>query len=208
MRSSTARLRWIAPALILALALDQAQGQAMNVDRVQLPGSTFEVVLDPAAAHHRIPPGPALISAIGAWLSFSFDLPPAAEPPTFRFASLEELVALRHRGVPSDHRSDTTVGATGPTEQPDILALYDSRARTIHLREDWRGDTAAGLSVVVHELVHHQQNMAALKFACGEAREEMAFAAQEQWLGLFGQNLETEFGLDPFTLFVRTNCPM
>jgi hypothetical protein len=79
MRSFAASLRWIAPALTLALASDQAQGQAMNVDRAQLPGSAYEVVLDPAAARDRVPPGAALVGAIGEWLSSSFDLPPAAD---------------------------------------------------------------------------------------------------------------------------------
>jgi hypothetical protein len=55
-------------------------------------------------------------------------------------------------------------------------------------------------------MVHHLQNVAGLKFACHEAREKQAFAAQQQWLALFGKDLATEFGIDPFTLLVRTNC--
>jgi hypothetical protein len=83
---------------------------------------------------------------------------------------------------------------------------YDDELRTIYLPSDWRGHTAAELSIVVHEMVHHIQNTGHLKYECGEAREKLAFKAQEQWLGLFGQDLETQFGLDSLTLLVRTNC--
>jgi hypothetical protein len=118
------------------------------------------------------------------------------------------MIALRERGVASDHRSETIIGggSTAASQQPDIVALYDDELRTIYLPSDWRGHTAAELSIVVHEMVHHIQNTGHLKYECGEAREKLAFKAQEQWLGLFGQDLETQFGLDSLTLLVRTNC--
>jgi hypothetical protein len=34
----------------------------------------------------------------------------------------------------------------------------------------------------------------------------LAFAAQKQWLELFGLSLLSEFELDPFTLLVCTSC--
>src|SRR6185503_9446763 len=66
----------------------------------------------------------------------------------------------------------------------------------------WSGTTAAELSMLVHEMVHHMQNGAGLKYECPEAREELAFTAQERWLSLFGTDLDAEFGIDPFTLLV------
>jgi hypothetical protein len=204
------RLYWIAAGLILAIPFSAGHGQSKTPERVRLPGSGYEVALHSRAVSRDLsPPSSALVEAIGAWLSFSFELPTASEPPNFRFVSPEAMIALRYRGVSSDHRSETTIGSgsMGASEQPDIVAVYDDALRTIYLRKDWSGHTAAGLSIVVHELVHHMQNVAGLKFGCPEEREKTAFEAQERWLGLFGSNLETALGLDPFTVLVRTNCP-
>jgi hypothetical protein len=188
-----------------ALALASTSAQPRADERVTLPGTSYEIVLEPKTGHAPTPPSPALIEAIGAWLSFSFELPATSQRPSLRFATPEDMAALRHRGVASDHR--TTIGATVLSEAADILALYDDEERAIYLRDDWSGDTPAALSIVVHEMVHHVQNLAGLRFECYEAREKQAFAAQEQWLALFGKDLDTEFGLDPLTLLVRTNCP-
>jgi hypothetical protein len=206
MRTPVCRPPWVVAALMLMVPFGPALAQSTSIDRVRLPGSGYEVVLGSSATAGE--PGPALVDAIGAWLSQGFGLPKASEPPSFRFVSTEAMIALRERGVASDHRSETTIGgaSTAASQQPDIVALYDDELRTIYLHSDWRGHTAGELSIVVHEMVHHIQNTAHLKYECGEAREKLAFEAQEQWLGLFGQDLETQFGLDPFTLLVRTNC--
>ena len=87
-----------------------------------------------------------------------------------------------------------------------MVAVYDDSSSTIYLALGWTGDTPAGLSVIVHEMVHHLQHEAGLKLACPEERERDAFAAQERWLAEFGTNLETEFEIDPFTLLARTSC--
>ena len=54
--------------------------------------------------------------------------------------------------------------------------------------------------------VHHLQHRAKLKYACPQEREKIAYAAQEQWLNRFDTSLEKEFGIDPLTLLVKTNC--
>jgi hypothetical protein len=89
---------------------------------------------------------------------------------------------------------------------PEVEAFYDDSARTIYLPKGWTGESPAELSVLVHEMVHHVQNMAGLTYACAEAREKLAYAAQRQWLALFGRDLLEDFKLDPMTLLVRTNC--
>jgi hypothetical protein len=48
------------------------------------------------------------------------------------------------------------------------------------------------------------QNLDGKIFACAEAREYMAYDAQDQWLKLAGRNLESEFGLDAMTLKVMS----
>ena len=142
-----------------------------------------------------------LLRAVMAWLSTEFDLPPIDDLPSVEFVSVHRMIGLRYRDVPSDRWGDEASGA-----QPEIVAIYDNRARTIILPNGWSGRTQCELSVLVHELVHHIQTVTGQKFACDEEREALAFTAQERWLGLFGSNLETEFGLDPFTLLVRTHC--
>jgi hypothetical protein len=188
-------------AVTLVLAHGPAHGQSGTRDSVQLPGTGYEVTLEPASSQGATPPSPALIEGIGTWLSLRFDLPEAPQQPAVRFIAPEAMLALRHRGIASDH-------GLAVAGMRDMLAVYDDDRRTIYLREDWRGDSAAGLSIVVHEMVHHMQNAAGLTFACPEAREDQAFAAQQEWLALFGKDLATEFDLDPFTLLVRTNCSL
>ena len=149
----------------------------------------------------------ALLKTISAWLSSEFDLPSVDEPPAIAFASERRMVGLRYRDVPSDRSSSGSDHAYLTGERSDIVAVYDDEARTIYLPEGWSGKAPGELSVLVHEMVHHIQNVAGLRFACPEEREKTAFEAQERWLGRFGSDLMTEFGLDPFTLLTRTNCP-
>jgi hypothetical protein len=87
-----------------------------------------------------------------------------------------------------------------------VEAVYDDNKRTIYLPEDWQGDTPAEVSVLVHELVHHLQNGAGLKFQCPQERERTAFDAQIRWLEIFGKTLEEELGIDAFDTLVRTTC--
>jgi len=55
-------------------------------------------------------------------------------------------------------------------------------------------------------MVHHLQNLGGLKFDCPQARERLAYAAQDQWLARSGQNLTDEFELDALTVLLRTKC--
>jgi len=86
------------------------------------------------------------------------------------------------------------------------VAVYSYATQTIYLPEGWTGTSPAELSVLVHELVHHVQNVAGLKYACAQEREKLAYEAQERWLGLFGHSLERDFELDGFSLLVKTRC--
>jgi hypothetical protein len=55
-------------------------------------------------------------------------------------------------------------------------------------------------------MVHHMQSQGKLKYECPQAREKLAYAAQALWLDRFGLSLESDFGVDPFTLLIRTAC--
>jgi hypothetical protein len=86
------------------------------------------------------------------------------------------------------------------------IAVYDNEMKTIYLPKDWAGSTPAELSILVHEMVHHLQGATKTRYECPQAREQLAYAAQEKWLRLFGRNLESEFEIDPLTLVVSTRC--
>jgi hypothetical protein len=147
----------------------------------------------------------ALMAAIAEWLAQELGLPRATELPQIAFASPSELLRKRYRLI----RADTT---QSPYETPSqstmarTVAIYDDAERTIYLTEDWRGDTAADVSVVVHEMVHHLQNIAHMRFECARAREATAYEAQERWLQQHGRSLRADFDIDAFTVLVHAMC--
>ena len=137
-----------------------------------------------------------LSTLILAWLSFNFSLPAVSEQPRIEFVSAKAMQTLREERAASPRLER---GAR-------VEAFYDDPTRTIYLAKGWSGKSPAEVSVLVHEMVHHVQNVAGLTYACAEEREKLAFAAQRQWLALFGRSLAKEFKLDPMTLLVRTSC--
>lgn len=147
-----------------------------------------------------------LLTTIVLWLSVNFALPVAPEP-RIEMVSQAVLADLYRRDLAPERRADVTVGASARDDvEQTIAAVYDSEHKTIFLPEGWTGKTVAELSVLVHETVHHLQYAAGLKYECRQAREKLAFEAQERWLALFGSSLEKEFAIDVFTMLVRTSC--
>ena len=136
----------------------------------------------------------ALINVIALWLALTSGLPSAQEYPQVRHLPAEQLVTI----VPG------AVVANG--EGHALLGLYDSRTKTIVLRDDWDSRSPADVSVLVHELVHYLQDRGALSYDCAGQREALAYDAQQRWLKLFGMDLQSVFQLDPLTLKVRTAC--
>jgi hypothetical protein len=145
-----------------------------------------------------------LLTTIVLWLSANFSLPASQEHPRIEFVPAPKIVELRYQefgGAPGQLGSDPNLqGGSG------VVSVYDNATKTIYLPQDWRGNTPAELSILVHEMVHHLQNAGNLKFECPQEREQLAYRAQEQWLRLFGRDLLQDFELDPFTLLVRTRC--
>jgi hypothetical protein len=144
----------------------------------------------------------ALLTTIVLWLSANFDLPAIYEHPRIEFASSASMVALRDQSLSSWQM----VGPSDQTEAREIVSVYDDRTKALYLPEVWNGNTPAEVSILVHEMVHHLQNVGNMKFACPQVREQIAYKAQEKWLGLFGRDLYRDFEIDPFTLLVKTNC--
>jgi hypothetical protein len=151
----------------------------------------------------------ALMTAVVLWLSVNFGLPATHTPPRIEFASSHEMALLRKKTLQGLRTRETAMLANrGSQRQPvsDLVAFYNDHTKTIYLPAGWTGETPAELAILVHEVVHHLQNVAAVTYECPSAREKIAYRAQERWLGLFGRSLETDFGIDRTTLFVKTSC--
>lgn len=146
----------------------------------------------------------ALLTTIVLWLSLNFDLPAVYDPPKVEFVNIEQIAAKRYAGV---LKPDSAMGGVQHKANDfTVVAFYDMQQRTIYLPEAWTGKTAAESSMLVHEMVHHLQTLAGLKYACPQERERLAYEAQEKWLGLMGRSIQSEFEIDPFTLLIATRC--
>jgi Zn-dependent membrane protease YugP len=135
----------------------------------------------------------ALLSAIVTWLSINYGLPPNYSHPTIEL-------------LPNAQIENIHYGALDLSWQRKVVAVYDAATKTVILSDAWTGISPADQSVLVHEMVHHLQSLADLRYECPASREKLAYAAQEEWLGLFGGSLLTEFKLDRMTLKLTTQC--
>jgi hypothetical protein len=141
----------------------------------------------------------AFLDALVVWLSKNFDLPARFEHPRIKFVPAQAIVAMRYAAFLNDPTKVAPV-------QSDVVSVYHAEMLTIYLRDDWQGVTPAEVSVLVHEMVHHLQTLARLKFGCPQEREQIAFRAQQRWLSAFDTDLEREFDLDAMWLLVSSNC--
>ena len=171
----------------------------LEFDQTPDPKGEPRRISENAPNHERSARAEELINSVLNWLLAKFDLPAIREAPRIEFVQVAAMAQLRYRGSAGNQAMPLDIGR-------DVVAVYDDTKRTIYLPEGWTGVTPAQQSVLVHEMVHHLQNLGNLKYECPEAREKLAFAAQEQWLELLDRTLASEFGLDPFTLLVRTSC--
>jgi Domain of unknown function (DUF6647) len=133
-----------------------------------------------------------LAATIG-WLSQNFGFPQIDKLPNIAFVTDDALPTLLN-----GQRSGWL----------DVEGLYLASNRTIYLPVGWSGSSPREVSILVHELVHYLQHQSGVKFACAEELEKQAYKAQQAWLALFDRDLFKEFATDPFTLLVRTQCPM
>lgn len=162
-------------------------------------------------------PAYAQLASIARWTSENLNLPYADDLPRVAFVPQAEMARLRYkrmlpgqwRTTGGEARSQAVGGehATPPPQfQRTVVAVYDDTNRTIYLPEGWTGASAVDKSVLVHEMVHHLQNRAGLKYECVGAREKPAYLAQKQWLEDHGLDLEQEFQVDMFTVVAMSAC--
>ena len=144
----------------------------------------------------------SLLDEITKWLAVNFELPVVYDRPQLEHATPEKLAALRYGRL----NAATNQAIPAASAQSTTVAIYIDGEQTIYLPQGWTGRTPAELSVLVHEMVHHLQNLGGLKHDCPRAREKLAYAAQERWLKRFGRDLEGEFEINPFTVLVNSTC--
>jgi hypothetical protein len=144
----------------------------------------------------------ASLAAIANWLSDSYGLPRIDVLPNIELVPPGRLAALRYRGLLPDRWQFVTSADV----QRQVVAVYDDARRTIYLPEGWTGATLAERSILVHEMVHHLQNLGGLTFECAGAREKVAYEAQDDWLKARGGDLEKEFETDMFTILIAGAC--
>lgn len=198
-------------AFLLAVILGFGCAYAAEVEPhppVSIPGTGYDIVVGETQLDTSGQPKRDLTTAVFAWIAAEFDLPATDAMPRMVRASASQMVAIRYREQNSGKAFDPAARNAHPDAGHEILALYDDRARSIYLGEGWSGTTPAEISVLVHEVVHHLQNLSGQRYACGGEREKLAYAAQDRFLALFERTLATEFGIDPMTLLVRTTCVM
>jgi Domain of unknown function (DUF6647) len=118
-------------------------------------------------------------------------LPPDYNHPSIKLVSAAQITFLRYKAfTPAQREVLSLQSETGqPSNSREVVAVYDDSTKTIFLPDTLEGETPAELSILVHEMVHHLQNSAGKKYNCAGAREELAYAAQDKWLKLFGRNL-------------------
>jgi hypothetical protein len=168
------------------------------------PGAAAEAPsIQPRSDATRVAEG--LLDQIVSWLASNFDLPAIKDRPAVTFASKMELAMMTAHDR-AHFQGLTQAEAIDQLTQRPVLALYDNTSKTIFLPDDWTGTSPVDQSVLVHEMVHHIQNLAELKFECPMAREKLAYLAQDKWLGQFGTSLEREFDVDMFTVLISSAC--
>jgi len=145
-----------------------------------------------------------LLPKIAAWISHSFDLPRIDQLPRVQFVSSAQVTAYRYQ-LPQPPPGPA-VEQTGPYlgVGRGVVAVYDKDI--IYLSDRWRGRSPAEQSVLIHEMVHHLQQRAQLRYGCPQEREKLAYQVQERWLTRFGASLQSEFEIDPMTLFLHSAC--
>jgi hypothetical protein len=194
------------------VARDDPRGVRQVVFEPRDPGGLHEFEPRSRAAIDAGPDAPRLSSArlteIVEWLASNFDLPATGELPRVEFAPPLKIAAMRYKSMlPLAWREDSIPDpATQTVGLREVIAVYRDDQRTIYLNQRWTGATPAEMSVLVHEMVHHIQNVAGLKYDCPAAREKAAYLAQNEWLKRHDRDLESEFEIDMMTLLVTTAC--
>lgn len=111
--------------------------------------------------------------------------------------------------VPPGQLNKMYFGKGSGSRSVTIRALYDKKADTIYLPSTWSADNLRDRSYLLHELVHHLQNLNKVEAACYNAYNIKAYQLQFEWLREHGiQNPRSFLNIGPIVLFMSGQCPL
>lgn len=145
-----------------------------------------------------------LQTSIVLWLSSGFNLPVNFDHPEVKLVDRHSMIEVRASVLNLEEDKAKLRGAA--VHGQSIVALYDDESRIIYLDQSWSALSPIDVSVLVHEMVHHLQNLGGVNYPCEAAREHPAYHAQKQWLEEAGISLEEALEIDAMTLLVLTKC--
>lgn len=108
-----------------------------------------------------------IVATLTAWIAAQTGLA-AVSPPRVTFVEPDRLA-----------QAASAFGVGGSRQ---IRAIYRQPDRVIVLRSNWNADSLSDRSELLHELVHHFQNVHDIKYGCAAEREELAYELQMAWL--------------------------
>lgn len=136
-------------------------------------------------------PGRSLLVPVVTWLSNTLEFPAIYELPRVEYTPIRLAAMLNDDRLAS---------------QPGVSSRYDDAKQTIYLSDNWNGGAPESASLLIREMVHHLQNIAKIPYQCPQWRDKLAYVAQERWLVAYGRSLEKDFGVDPLTYLLSTEC--
>ena len=155
-----------------------------------------------------------LILSLMLWISNATGYP-VPEPPGLLFLSTSGIKAYAYGcddiPIPKGNEDicnsrefwDLDESSSSP------MALYNHRTKQIILNEDLDIDTIRDQSVVMHELVHHLQNMGGKEFEkeCKGDLEKEAYLLQDKWLKeTYDVDVWSTIGINELYFIILTNC--
>ncbi|HEX6319095.1 MAG TPA: DUF6647 family protein [Burkholderiales bacterium] len=109
--------------------------------------------------------------------------------------------------VPEEQMSERAYGREWRLSD-DVPAAYDRATRTVYLRNDWNPVDLRSRARLLHELVHHVQNVNGVPYDCPASREPEAYNLALQWLEEEGAaDPYATLGIDEFSIWILSRCP-
>ena len=120
-----------------------------------------------------------LLDEIVTWLSSNFDLPAIKDHPAIELASTTKLATMQAEDS-ARWQGLTQAEGIDQSTQRRVVALYNVKSKTIFLPDDWIGKSPADQSVLVHEMVHHLQNVAESQVRMPDGTREVGLPGSGQ----------------------------
>ena len=145
-------------------------GRASRWLAVALTCALFPAIATSRADQHRVSTIDALMLSLEKWLDRESPYPRRTDPVTVRLIRTGEAMPW-----------SALVNYSNSTRR----GYYDPQSSTIYLVEPWSADNPHDVSVLLHELVHHRQQIAG-NWECPNAQELPAYRLQDKWLAELG----------------------